>query len=190
MTVTIAKWTLDQYHQMIEAGILEGQPIELLNGEIIELAPEGLDHAQLSTDAADYLRSLLGNRALVRDGKPITLPSSNSEPQPDLTIAQPLRDIYRTQHHPYPENIFWVVEYANSSLAKDLDAKRKAYASAGIQEYWVVNLKQWVVVVLREPSQGDYQSEEAIAEGFIYPVAFPKVGVSVRQLLEGEEVMP
>lgn len=187
MTITTAKWRLDQYHQMIEAGILDGQPVELLNGEIVEMPPEGLEHAQLSTDTADYLRAQLGNQALVRDGKPITLPNSNSEPQPDLTIAAPLREVYRTQHHPYPENIFWLVEYSNTSLAKDLDAKRQTYARAGIPEYWVVNLKNRVVTVFRQPDGGDYQYEETISEGTLHPVAFPRVSITVRQLLTGGE---
>lgn len=185
MTVTIAKWTLDQYHQMITAGILTGQRVELLNGEIIEMAPEGLEHAQLSTDAADYLRSLLGDQALVRDGKPITLPDSQSEPQPDLTIAVPRREVYRTQHHPYPEDIFWVIEYADSSLGKDLGVKRQTYASGGIREYWVVNLQQRVITVLRDPQSGDYGSEVTVSEGHIYPRVFPDVAVAVPRLLAG-----
>jgi len=184
MTVTIAKWTLDQYHQMIEAGILIGQSVELLNGEIIEVSPEGPEHAQLSTDGADYLRELLGQDALIRDAKPITLPNSNSEPEPDIAIVQPLRNLYRT-HHPYPEHIFWLIEYASSSLAKDLDAKRKAYARAEIIEYWVVNLKQRQLTVLREPSQGDYQSEITVNGEMLYPVAFPSVAVAVNRLLNG-----
>ncbi|NEO97555.1 MAG: Uma2 family endonuclease, partial [Symploca sp. SIO2E9] len=127
MTVTTAKWTLDDYHRMIEVGLLESRHVELLNGEIIEMPPEGPEHAQLSTDAADYLRTLLGELALVRDAKPITIPETRSEPEPDLAIVQPKRVLYRTRH-PHPENIFWVIEYAFSSLSKDLDAKRKTYA--------------------------------------------------------------
>lgn len=186
MTVTTAKWTLDDYHRMIEAGILDGRQVELLHGEIVEMPPEGLEHAQLSTDAADYLRSRLGNQVLIRDNKPITLPSSNSEPQPDLTIAQPLREIYRTQHHPYPKNIFWVIEYADSSLAKDMDAKRKTYAKEGIQEYWIVDLKNRAVKVLRHPDQGDYQTEDTFTNGMIYPLAFPTVEIAVQSLLTGQ----
>lgn len=184
MTVTLAKWSLDEYHQMIESGILAGRHVELLNGEIIEMAPEGPEHAQLNTDAADYLRQLLGSRVLIRDAKPITLPNSGSEPEPDIAIVRPLRELYRTQH-PYPEHIFWLIEYANSSLAKDLKSKRKAYASAGIAEYWVVNLKKGQVVVLRLPASGDYQRETTAVEGVLSPLTFPDVKVSVQRLLEG-----
>ena len=127
MTVTTAKWTLDDYHRMVEVGILSKRHVELLNGEVVEMPPEGPEHAQSSTDAADYLRSLLGEVALVRDAKPITILDSASEPEPDLAIVQPLRELYRTRH-PYPQNIFWLVEFSNTSLSKDLDAKRKAYA--------------------------------------------------------------
>jgi Uma2 family endonuclease len=105
MTVTTAKWTLDDYHQMIEVGLLCDRHVELLNGEIVEMSPESPEHAQLSADTADYLRSLLSDKGLVRDAKPITIPETNSEPEPDLAIVQPLRELYRTRH-PYPENIF------------------------------------------------------------------------------------
>jgi Uma2 family endonuclease len=134
MTLTTAKWTLDEYHRMVEVGLLCERHVELLNGEVVEMPPEGPEHAQLSTDAGDYLRSVLGETVLVRDAKPITLPFMASEPEPDLAIVQPLRALYRTRH-PYPENIFWLIEYSNTSLSKDLDAKRKAYALAEIPEY-------------------------------------------------------
>ena len=185
MTVTLAKWTLDDYHQMIDVGLLANRRVELLYGEIIKRGPEGPEHPQLSTDAADYLRAVLGSRVLIRDAKPITLPDSNSEPEPDVAIVQPLRQLYRTQHHPYPDNIFGLIEYASSSLAKDLEAKRYAYAQARIPEYWVVNLKQRQVIVLRTPEAGDYQQETVVSDGSLSPLAFPEVQISVCRLLEG-----
>ncbi|HLO83999.1 MAG TPA: Uma2 family endonuclease [Nostocaceae cyanobacterium] len=84
MTLTTAKWSLEDYHRMIEVGLLASRQVELLNGEIIDMPPEGPEHAQISTDAADYLRQLLGQKALVRDAKPITIKETNSEPEPDL----------------------------------------------------------------------------------------------------------
>ncbi|OWY69022.1 hypothetical protein B7486_23315 [cyanobacterium TDX16] len=184
MTVTTAKWTLEDYHCMIEVGLLEDRHVELLNGEIVEMPPEGPEHAQQSTDTADYLRRLLGDQALVRDAKPVTLPNSRSEPEPDLALVQPLRSLYHT-HHPYPENIFWLIEYANTSLNKDLDAKRKTYAWAEIQEYWVVDLKHRQLKVFRTPCEGDYTSEETLTAGEINPLAFPDVVISVPLLFGG-----
>lgn len=89
MTVTTAKWTIDEYHHMIAAGILDNRHIELLKGEIVEMPPEGEPHAYFSSEAGEYLIQLLDNRATVRPSKPITLPN-NSEPEPDIAVVQRL----------------------------------------------------------------------------------------------------
>ncbi|NCJ07533.1 Uma2 family endonuclease [Synechococcales cyanobacterium C] len=180
--LTAAKWTLEQYHQMIAAGILDGCPVELLNGEIIEMSPEGEPHAYSVSTVSDYLKTLLVNRAQVREGHPITLPTTQSEPEPDIAVVQPLKQAYRN-HHPYPENIFWLIEFANTSLKKDLDPKANAYAAAGIPEYWIVNLQSMELIVLRYPSQGAYQSQATLTSGTITSLAFPDVAIAVSQLL-------
>lgn len=181
MTIIAAKWTIDDYHQMIAAGILCDRQVELLKGEIVEMSPEGEPHAYCSHEAGKYLTVLLGERVDVRQAKPITLPN-DSEPEPDLAIVQPLGRDYR-EHHPYVENIFWVIEYANSSLEKDLERKSKIYAEAGIKEYWVVNLKKLHLVVFRDPLDGDYATKFTLYEGTIQPVAFDDVSVSVEQII-------
>jgi Uma2 family endonuclease len=182
MTLTTAKWTLGDYHRMIEAGILDGRPVELLRGEIIEMSPEGEPHASASADTGEYLMQLLGDRAQVRQAKPITLPAVDSEPEPDLAIVKRLGREYR-QHHPYPEHIFWIIEYSNTSLSKDLDEKKRLYAAAGIQEYWVVNLQDMTVIIFRHPANGTYQFEQTLRQGRITPQAFPDLTVAVSQLL-------
>ncbi|KAM3102554.1 Uma2 family endonuclease [Phormidesmis sp. 146-12] len=182
MTIITAKWTIDDYHKMIEAGILDDRHVELLNGEITEMSPEGEPHAHLSTRSADYLRELLRGRAHIRVDKPITLPG-NSEPEPDIAIVQPLGDIY-FDHHPYPENIFWLIEFSNSSLAKDLEIKSKVYAKVSISEYWVVNLQKMELIVFREPIDSNYQSQITLNEGEITPISFPDISVSISQLLK------
>jgi Uma2 family endonuclease len=182
MTLTTAKWTLDDYHRMIEAGILDGRPVELLNGEIIEMSPEGESHAAASAEAGEYLMRLLGDRAQVRQAKPITLPTVSSEPEPDLAVVERLGQAYR-HHHPYRENIFWVVEYSDTSLSKDLDEKKRLYAMAGIQEYWVVNLQEMAVIIFRHPTNGTYHVEQTLRQGVITPLMFPDLTVAVSQLL-------
>lgn len=182
MSLTTVKWTVSDYHRMIEAGILDGRPVELLNGEIIEMSPEGEPHASASVEAGEYLMQLLGDRAQVRPAKPITLPMVNSEPEPDLAIVHRLGREYR-QHHPYPEHIFWVVEYSNTSLSKDLDEKKRLYAEAHIPEYWVVNLQDMIVLVFRQPVDGSYQVEQRMQTGTISPLAFPDLSVSIHRLL-------
>ncbi len=118
---------------MIAGGILNNRQVELLEGEIVEMSPEGEAHAYSSDEAGEYLAKLLGERAKIRHAKPITLPN-DSEPEPDIAIVQRLGRNYR-EHHPYVENIFWLIEYANSSLEKDLQNKSKIYAEVGIPIY-------------------------------------------------------
>lgn len=181
MSVIAAKWSIAQYHQMISAGILENRRVELLKGEIVEMSPEGEPHAYFSSEAGAYLIRLLGDRATIRSAKPITLPN-NSEPEPDIAIVQPLGRTY-LEHHPYPENIFWVIEYSDSTLVKDIETKTKVYAEVGILEYWVVNLKKRQLVIFRDPQDGDYASKFTLTGGTVNPIAFPNVTISVSAIV-------
>ncbi|MEL7356047.1 MAG: Uma2 family endonuclease [Cyanobacteria bacterium J06634_6] len=183
MTVAIAKWTLEEYHQLVDTGLLANKQVELIRGEIVEMPPEGEPHAYSSTESGNYLVRLLGDRALVRPAKPITLPNSQSEPEPDVAVVQPLGREYR-RHHPYPENIFWLIEYSESSLAKDLDIKTKVYAEVDISEYWVVNLKSNTLIVFREPQSGQYTSRQDYTSGEISPLAFPDLQISVSAIID------
>lgn len=180
MVGTIAKFSVDEYHRMIEAGVLDDRNVELLEGLIIEMAPEGIPHAYHSDESGDYLSEALGKRAKVREGKPITLDDS-SEPQPDLAIVEPLGEVY-SEHHPYPENVFWLIEYSDSSLKKDLEQKARIYAKAGIKEYWVINLKKNELIVFRSLANGEYQKVETLTQGTISPLDFPEVSFSVPRL--------
>lgn len=184
MALETAKWTLDDYHRMIETGILSDRRVELLNREIIEMSPEGPDHAYLGDAAGDYLESLLRGRANVREGRPITLPD-NSEPEPDIAVVKPLGKVYR-QRHPYPEDVFGLIEFSNSSLIKDLEPKQLIYAKAGIQEYWVANLKTSELIVFRDPQQEGYRLRLVLKDGTVQPIAFPDVSISVERLFNPE----
>jgi len=176
-----ARISLEQYHRMVDAGVWDDCHVELLNGVVVEMSPEGMPHAHTSSDVGEYLMRLLGDQAQVRPAKPITLPSG-SEPEPDIAIVQRLGKEYLS-HHPYPENIFWVIEYSNSSLDKDLGVKAEIYASEGIPEYWVINLKKNILIVFRDPVDGKYQSRQEFTGGSISPLAFPDVAIDVARLL-------
>jgi Uma2 family endonuclease len=181
MTISTLKWTIDRYHQAVDAGVFDDVSVELLKGDLIEVSPEGVPHAASSSDAGDYLREILGNRAKVREGHPITLPN-HSEPEPDIAIVDPDTEIYRL-HHPYPENIFWVIEFSQSSLQKDLEIKSKIYAEVGIPEYWVMNLKNRTLIVFRDPIDGKYQSQHTLTHGTISPLSFPDIQIDVARLI-------
>ncbi len=181
MTVSIAKWTLDDYHRMVEIGLLDDRRVELLHGEIVEMPPETKLHAYYSRTTCDYLSRLLGDRALVSPAKPITLPN-HSEPEPDIAIVQRLGREY-LDHHPYPENIFWLIEYADSSLNKDSSLKYQIYAEAGIPEYWLVNLQRRELIVFRQPRDREYGSKITLTEGEMTPLAFADLRIPVEAII-------
>ena len=180
MSITIAKWTIEQYHELVNTGILDDRRVELLDGDIAEMAPEGMPHAVYCGRTVKYLRNLLGDRAEIREAHPITLPN-NSEPEPDVAIVRS-PDTQYLDHHPYPEDIFWLIEYADSTLAKDLNTKQRIYAQAGILEYWVVNLQASELVVFRGVGNDGYQTENKLTSGSISPSSFPDLAVDVRRL--------
>lgn len=144
MAATLLRWTIADYHRMIAVGLLGDRRVELLNGLILEMAPEGPDHADLSTGAAELFIMRSRGRYQVRDAKPITIAETGSEPEPDIALVR--RRAYR-QGHPTPADVFLLIEFTNSSLEKDTEEKRQVYATAGIADYWVANLKQGELIV-------------------------------------------
>lgn len=175
------QWTVERYHQAIDAGLFDEQPVELLHGALLVMPPERELHAYSNSEVGDYLRQRLGDRAKVREAHPITL-NDSSEPIPDLAIVKPRGRTY-LEHHPYPEDIFWLVEFSQATLAKDLGEKKAAYASAGIAEYWVVDLKHRCLHVFRHPQEDRYQSEQTLHDGAIAPLAFADISIDIDRLL-------
>ena len=177
---TPVKWTVEDYHHMIEAGILADRRVELLEGEILEMAPEGALHRFINVTSAKYLRELLNGLAEVYEAHPVTL--SNSEPETDIAVVRSPDTRYLT-HHPYPEDIYWLIEIAHSTLADDLKRKQRTYALAGIEEYWVIKSEARTIIRFRQPQRDGYQVRTELDRGTISPVAFPQLQVSVERLL-------
>lgn len=177
---TLVKWSVQDYHRMIEAGILSDRRVELLEGEIVAMSPEGPLHASNIRKVANYLRQLLEGLALVSEAHPITL--SDSEPEPDLAIVR-LPESRYTNHHPTIEDIFWVIEIADSSIEKDLREKKYLYAKELIPEYWVIDINQQILTVFRQPQLNDYTVKQEINQGEINPLAFPDIRVLIKNIL-------
>ncbi|ELS00136.1 Uma2 family endonuclease [Gloeocapsa sp. PCC 73106] len=177
---TLAKWSIQDYHLMIDSGVLNNRFVELIEGEIVEMSPEGPLHRFINDKIAEYLRDLLRGQAKVFESHPITL--SNSEPEPDIAVVRLPNTNYLTRH-PYPEDIYWLVEISNTTLEEDIGKKRKIYAQASINEYWIIDLNTTSVIVFREASGDDYQSKFTVTEGTITPLAFPNLLVEVTNLI-------
>jgi Uma2 family endonuclease len=177
---TLAKWSVQDYHRMISTGIFGDRRLELLGEEIIEMSPESPLHYYQAQSNFNYLQSLLTNKAHIRFNGPITL--LDSEPQPDLAIVRNPQERY-IDHHPACEEIFWLIEVSQSTLAYDLTDKKRTYARNNIEEYWVVDLKKSQLYVFRNPSGEDYRFESILTEGILTPLAFPDVEIAVNKLL-------
>lgn len=181
---TLAKWSVADYHCMIEAGILQNRRVELLGGEIVEMSPETPIHYTTAKRGAKYLESLLAGKADVRFNGPITL--QDSEPEPDIAIVRLPESAY-LERHPFPEDIFWIIEVAKTSFKQDKEVKSAVYAAAGIPDYWILNLSTRQLTVLRSPQSGQYTEELTFQRGSVSPLAFKTISVSVERLLmQGE----
>ncbi|MEL4894931.1 Uma2 family endonuclease [Crocosphaera sp. Alani8] len=179
-TYSLMKWTVEDYHRMIKAGILDNRHVELLKGEIIEMSPEGTFHRFLNHRGVKYLRSILGNEAEIMESHPITL--LDSEPEPDITIVRTPDTLYLNRH-PYPEDIYWIIEIADSTLNKDLTEKKTLYAQFNISEYWVIDIQNKMLYIFQNPQVNDYQITKIHQEGVINPLTFPKVEIDVKKLI-------
>ncbi|MEH1817457.1 MAG: Uma2 family endonuclease [Nostoc sp.] len=140
MSIAQAKrFTLAEYHRLIELGFFhEDDHIELINGEIIEMASKGTAHETCLRNLLRELPKIVGDRATLQSQAPIALPP-NSEPEPDFAILQNRDDNYLSGH-PQPADVLLVMEVSDSSLSYDQDVKIPLYAKAGIADYWIFNL--------------------------------------------------
>ncbi len=175
------KFTVEQYYQMAETGILApGERVELIEGEIIEMSPIGPRHAMCVDRIVQLVVEMLGRTVHLRCQNPIRL-SNYTEPEPDITLAK--RADYSARH-PVGDDIFLTIEVSDSTLEKDRTLKQKIYANAGIPEFWIVNLPEDVVEVYRNPAGDVYQEKKIISrEERISPQLLPNL------VLSGEEIL-
>jgi Uma2 family endonuclease len=146
----VHRWTRDEYHAVALSGIFDDRRVELIDGEIVDMAPMLSPYATSIRKLSDVLGAILsGQDLIVGTQMPISLDQFN-EPEPDLYVARREHDDY-AERHPGPENLVLVVEVADSSLVEDCNRKVALYARAGIPEYWIVNLRSRSLEVYREP---------------------------------------
>lgn len=175
-------FTVEDYHRMARAGILrEDDRVELLEGEILEMAPLGSRHAACVARLT-ALFARVQAKGIVWVQNPIYL-SERSEPQPDLTLLRPRPDFY-AQTHPGPGDTFLVVEVAETSVEVDRDVKVPLYARAGIPEVWLVDLSGECIEVFQKASPQGYQEVRRVRRGDrLAPRAFPDMDLAAHDLL-------
>lgn len=145
---TVRRWSLEEYYRMGEMGFFADERVELIDGEIIEMAPQKDVHAMAVSAAYEAFIRSAPEGVWVRSQLPLHL-SETSEPEPDLSIVAGHRRTYVGKGH--PNTALLVIEISESSLAFDRQTKGSLYASAGINDFWIVDLKGRCVEVYRSP---------------------------------------
>lgn len=151
------KLTVTDYYCLAETGGLrEGDRVELIEGEIIDMAPIGSPHASKVGYLTQRLQRAVGNRALVWVQMPVRL-ETHSEPQPDLMLLKPRADFYESGHPAAPD-VFLLVEVAHASLRFDREIKLPLYARHGITEVWLVDVESRRLTTYRQPKGDRYRT--------------------------------
>jgi Uma2 family endonuclease len=176
--------SVEQFHEMGRAGILaEDSRVELIDGELIDMAPIGSRHASVVSQLT-MLLSRQCDEAIVFPQNPIALPPF-SEPQPDIAVLAPATHGYR-EALPGASDVLLVIEVADTTLRYDRVVKAGLYARHGIREFWIVNLPDELLEVNRSPDMaaGSYRLRAVLTSGDVaVPEALPEIGVPLQSVV-------
>ena len=177
------RFTVDEYHLMARTRILqEDDRLELLEGDIVEIAPIRSRHAACVRRLNRIVSQRVRDRAIVSVQNPVRL-SQQSEPQPDLTLLRPRDDFYAVSH-PGPEDVLLVVEVADTSEDYDRDVKIPPYARSAVKEAWLVDLAGGSIGVHRGPSSEGYRDIGRMGPGQrLAPQSFPDLSIAVDDIV-------
>jgi Uma2 family endonuclease len=182
-TLSHHRFSVDDYHRMVEAGILtKDDRVELLHGEIVVMAPISRRHSACVHRLLDVFGGL-GTRALKSVQSPVQF--EDSEPEPDFALLERREDFYASAH-PGPADVFLLVEVAVSSLAVDRGVKLPLYAASGIREFWLVDVEADAIEVHRhpDPESRRYTEVRRVVRGeTLQAEAFPDFEVPASKIL-------
>ncbi len=180
-------WTVDEFQRMGETGFLDPEArLELLDGELFEMAPIGSFHAGTVDILTGLLAYTVGKQAIVRVQSPVVL-DDHSEPQPDLVLLRPRADYYLSAH-PRAGDVLLLIEVSDSTAQFDRKTKAPLYARHGIPEVWlVVGPRRRHVEIYRDPQpeRGVYQTRWQAREGGLAPVLLPAAEIRLDELFIG-----
>lgn len=167
-----------EYEKMVELGLFADERVELLYGVIVRMPPKGPPHDSAIDRLNERLVVALAGRATVRVQNAFAA-SDGSEPEPDLAAVP--RDDYRASH---PSRASLIVEVADSSLETDRTTKARLYAESGVEEYWVVNVRDGIIEVHEDIVRGAYARITPYRPGAVIRLrAFPDVEIAVSDVL-------
>lgn len=153
--------SVDHYHRMAETGVLAADArVELVNGEIVDMAPMGSRHHSAVLRLSRLLGQAVGTAALVSTQLPIRLDEHN-EPEPDLALLKAEPDFYATAL-PTGADTLLVMEVSDSTLAYDVRVKAPLYAANGVPVLWVLDLANGLLHRFATPRDGAYTDVSAL----------------------------
>lgn len=175
-------WTRSEFDELYSSGLLNGQKLELIEGELIDRMGKKRPHVNSLALLHRWLVGVFGWPLVIQEAPIDVAPEDNptNEPEPDLIVLT--RDLsHFTKENPRPEDLQLVVEVADSRLGFDLTTKAPLYARAGILEYWVLDVAGRRLIVHRDPQAGRYVSVAAYGEEeSVAPLAAPGSYLRVR----------
>lgn len=147
------RFSVAEYHQMIDAGILNANDkVELVEGWIVDKMPQNPPHRTAVSRLYRWLAKVLPEEEwYISIQAPITLPAS--EPEPDISVSRGPDDVYE-KRHPGPGDLALVIEVADSTLEDDRRKKGPIYAAAKLRQFWLVDLQNGRVEVHTQPQPG------------------------------------
>jgi Uma2 family endonuclease len=155
------RFTVLEYQRLGEAGVFhEDDRIELIEGELIDMAPIGSRHAGAVKRLSNLIKLAVGEQAIISTQDPVVL-GDHSEPQPDIALLRPRADFY-SSIHPHAQDVWLVIEVADTTLAYDQEIKIPLYARFGIPEIWLVAVTEQRLLRYRFPKDGQYQDIQVI----------------------------
>lgn len=180
------RFTRSEYYRMTEAGLFDGQRVELIAGEVVQMPAGNNPHTTAVGLAQQALGEAFGKGCWVRIQQPLHL-SGHSAPEPDLAVVRGSPRDFRSQ----PSTALLVVEVSESTLTYDQTVKSSLYARDGLADYWIVNLIDGLLEVYRNPVPDKsrrfghrFASIATLARGeSVAPLAAPKSVISVNDLL-------
>jgi Uma2 family endonuclease len=174
--------TVADYHRMGEAGVFAPDArVELIEGEVIDMAPIGSRHAGTVSFLIAGFGACLGEHGILWVQNPVVL-DFHSEPQPDIAILRPRGDFYRLSH-PRPTDILLLIEVSETTLRYDQEVKLRLYAREGIPEVWIVDVESSVLLVYTQPDRDIYgERQELRAPGVLAPSTLPEAIIDLSAL--------
>ena len=183
MTLLRRRFTVAEYEKMTEAGILCPEDhVELLAGEIVQMAAEGMRHMSCIMHANRWFSARVSDSAVVLVQSPIRI-SEHAMPEPDLALLRLEPTLYASRY-PEPRDVLLLIEVSDSSIGRDHAVKLPLYSGAAIHELWIVDLTTDAIEVYRDPSAAGYREMQRYERGStIALAALPSLVVPVDEIL-------